>query len=80
MFLKDFVHLGYLMVQQDATLPELHAQVMNSMFEQGDLEIYKRNSKRPSRLAHIERVRVREKAGNWLKRKVFGLLTSRKIF
>ncbi|KAF8941088.1 hypothetical protein BGZ58_002552 [Dissophora ornata] len=53
--LKDFVHLGYLMVQQDATLPELHAQVMNSMFE-GDLEIYKRNSKRPSRLAHIERI------------------------
>ncbi|KAF9352724.1 hypothetical protein BGX26_009493 [Mortierella sp. AD094] len=31
-------------------------QQANAMFEQGDLEIYKRNPKRPSRLAHVERM------------------------
>ncbi|KAG0316912.1 hypothetical protein BGZ99_006614 [Dissophora globulifera] len=56
MYLKDFVHLGILMVQQDEALPELYGQVLNAMLEHGDLEIYKRNSKRPSRLAHSERM------------------------
>ncbi|KAF9956285.1 hypothetical protein BGZ65_002857 [Modicella reniformis] len=45
-------------LHQDSTLPEPYAQVLNAMFEQGDLEIYKRNSKRPSRPAHVERVQV----------------------
>jgi hypothetical protein len=56
MFLKDFIQLGCLIVEQSNALPELYAQVMGAMFEQADLEIYKRNPKRPSRLAHVERV------------------------
>ncbi|KAF9113716.1 hypothetical protein BGX27_000930 [Mortierella sp. AM989] len=56
MFLKDFIRLGCLIIQIDNILPELYAQIMNAMFEQGDLEIYKRNPKRPSRLAHVERM------------------------
>ncbi|KAI7819439.1 hypothetical protein BC939DRAFT_460245, partial [Gamsiella multidivaricata] len=56
MFLKDFIQLGCLIVEQENTLSELYAQIMNAIFEQGELEIYKRNPKRPSRLAHIERL------------------------
>ncbi|KAF8979549.1 hypothetical protein BGZ46_005284 [Entomortierella lignicola] len=56
MFLKNFVRLACLIIQRDNILPELYAQVVIAMFEQGDLEIYKRNPKRPSRLAHVERM------------------------
>ncbi|KAF9401029.1 hypothetical protein BGX21_002899 [Mortierella sp. AD011] len=56
MFLKDFIRLACLIIQRDNILPELYAQIVNAMFEQGDLEIYKRNPKRPSRLAHVERM------------------------
>ncbi|KAF9438483.1 hypothetical protein BGZ76_007602 [Entomortierella beljakovae] len=56
MFLRDFIQLGVLIIDHDNILPDIYAQVLNAMFEQGDLEIYKRNPKRPSRLAHVERM------------------------
>ncbi|KAF9195866.1 hypothetical protein BGZ50_003127 [Haplosporangium sp. Z 11] len=55
LYLQDFVRLGCLILEQDSSLPELYAQVLSAMFEQGDLAIYKRNPKRPSRLAHMAR-------------------------
>lgn len=50
--LEEFVELGCLILQQDKALPELFGEVMGVMFEQGDLEIYRRNPKRPSRIQH----------------------------
>ncbi|KAG0045590.1 hypothetical protein BGZ83_009224 [Gryganskiella cystojenkinii] len=55
-YLQEFVRLACLIVQKDGTLPELYAQVLAAMFEHGDLEIYKRNPKRPSRVVHVERM------------------------
>ncbi|KAF9091841.1 hypothetical protein BGX23_004831 [Mortierella sp. AD031] len=50
--LEDFVELGCLMLQQDNTLPDMFGRVLRAMFEQGDLEMYRRSPKRPSRLTH----------------------------
>ncbi|KAG0306868.1 hypothetical protein BGZ97_000587 [Linnemannia gamsii] len=50
--LEEFVELGCLILEQDKALPELFGEVMSAMFEQGDLEIYRRNPKRPSRIQH----------------------------
>ncbi|KAF9905687.1 hypothetical protein EC991_001361 [Linnemannia zychae] len=50
--LEEFVELGCLILQQDNALPEMFGQVMGAMFEQGDLEMYRRNPKRPSRNQH----------------------------
>ncbi|KAG0255604.1 hypothetical protein BG011_005045 [Mortierella polycephala] len=55
LYLQDFVRLGCLILEQDSSLPDLYAQVLSAMFEQEDLAIYKRNPKRPSRLAHMAR-------------------------
>ncbi|KAG0375629.1 hypothetical protein BGX24_008849 [Mortierella sp. AD032] len=50
--LNEFVELGCLILQQDRALPDLFGQVMGAIFEQGDLEMYRRNPKRPSRIQH----------------------------
>ncbi|KAF9930001.1 hypothetical protein FBU30_001020 [Linnemannia zychae] len=50
--LEEFVELGCLILQQDNALPALFGQVMGAMFEQGDLEIYRRSPKRPARIQH----------------------------
>lgn len=56
-YLQEFVRLACLIVQKEGTLPEQYSHALATMFEHGDLEIYKRNPKRPSRLIHAERVR-----------------------
>ncbi|KAF9917165.1 hypothetical protein BX616_001769 [Lobosporangium transversale] len=56
LYLKAYLQLGSLIIQQDNTLPEPYAQIMSAMFEQDYLEVHKRNSKRPSRLMHLERI------------------------
>ncbi|KAF9310793.1 hypothetical protein BG003_008108 [Podila horticola] len=53
-YLREFIELGCLIIQQDNDLPETYAQALAMMMEPGDLEIYKR-PKRPARLSH-ERV------------------------
>jgi len=53
-FLREFIELGCLIIQQDNDLPETYAQALAMMFEPGDLEIYRR-PKRSARLSH-ERV------------------------
>ncbi|KAI9234743.1 MAG: hypothetical protein BYD32DRAFT_438947 [Podila humilis] len=53
-FLREFIELACLIIQQDNDLPETYAQALAMMFEPGDLEIYRR-PKRPARLSH-ERV------------------------
>ncbi|KAF9938245.1 hypothetical protein BGZ67_000390 [Mortierella alpina] len=55
LYLQDFVRLGCAIVRKEGFLPDLYADVLTAMFEKGDLEIYRRNPKRPSRLAHVER-------------------------
>ncbi|CAO3573904.1 unnamed protein product [Mortierella alpina] len=56
LYLQDFVRLGCAIVGKDGSLPDLYADVLTAMFEKGDLEIYRRNPKRPSRIAHVERM------------------------
>ncbi|KAG0029169.1 hypothetical protein BGZ81_004061 [Podila clonocystis] len=53
-YLRGFIELGCLIIQQDNDLPETYAQALAMMLEPGDLEIYRR-PKRPARLSH-ERV------------------------
>ncbi|KAF9573119.1 hypothetical protein EC968_008968 [Mortierella alpina] len=55
-YLQDFVRLGCAIVKKEGFLPDLYAEVLTAMFEKSDLEIYRRNPKRPSRLAHMERM------------------------
>ncbi|KAF9957098.1 hypothetical protein BGZ72_002145 [Mortierella alpina] len=56
LYLQDFVRLGCVIVRKQGFLPDLYADVLTAMFEKGDLEIYRRNPKRPSRIAHVERM------------------------
>ncbi|KAG0203301.1 hypothetical protein BGX28_004397 [Mortierella sp. GBA30] len=55
LYLQDFVRLGCALVQKENSIPDPYAEVLTAMFEKGDLEIYRRNPKRPSRLAHMTR-------------------------
>ncbi|KAF9428041.1 hypothetical protein BGZ94_003521 [Podila epigama] len=51
-YLQEFVQLACLIIQQDNDIPEIYAQTLVMMFDQGDFEISRRNAKRSSRLSH----------------------------